>query len=199
MNTENKLPPKNFSEFKIKVYEPFAEFLMAEKEEYEFSISLLDVVRFAGHACPSMIGAFLISQKAVAELFPETNTCIRGQIAIEIPTAIDQGATGPISNVFSMIFGAWEKSGFGGLQGKFKRRGLLSFNSVNIPNGTFRFHDLKTGTYVEITYDPSKAEAIETSESSPFQKIWRLKIHTILQNPNQFISIQKYNFSTKDQ
>lgn len=197
MNTENKLPPKNFSEFKIKVYEPFAEFLMAEKEEYEFSISLLDVVRFSGHACPSMIGAFLISQKAVAELFPETNTCVRGQIAIEIPTSIDQGATGPISNVFSMIFGAWEKSGFGGLQGKFKRRGLLSYNSVNIPNGTFRFHDLKTGTYVDITYDPSKAEVISTPENNPFPKNWRMKILTILQNPNQFIRFQKYDLSTK--
>lgn len=179
-------------DFKIKIYEPFANFLMAEKEEYEFSISLLDVVRFAGHACPSIIGAFLISQRAIAELFPEANICIRGDIAIEIPTSVDQGATGPISNVFSMIFGAWEKSGFGGLQGKFVRKGLLKYNSTDIPIGTFRFHNLKTGKYIDIIYDPSKVVVNADTENTPFQKIWRAKILAILQNPNQFIHLKKY-------
>lgn len=181
---------KEFSELSIKVYEPFAEFLMAEKEEYEFSISLLDVVRFAGHACPAMVGAFLMSQRAIKELFPDTNTCVRGQVAIEIPTSVEEGATGPISNVFSMIFGAWEKSGFGGLQGKFVRRNLLRYNSPNIPRGVFRFHNLLTGSHVDISYDPSKAEVPGAAEM-PFQKMWRIKIKTIFQNPDQYIQVQE--------
>lgn len=190
--TEDKIiTPERLSEFKIKVYEPFARFLMAESDEYEFSISLLDVVRFAGHACPAMVGAFLISQRAIKELFAETNTCIRGQIAIEIPTAVDQGATGPISNVFSMIFGAWEKSGFGGLQGKFVRRNLLKYDSAHIPPGTFRFHNIQSGKFVDIAYDPSKIEVLADPETTPFQNIWRMKIKTILQNPDQFIKAQK--------
>ncbi len=187
MSSEKIITAKYLSEFKIKVHEPFAEFLMAEEDEYEFSISLLDVVRFAGHACPSMVGAFLMSQRAIKELFPETNTCIRGQIAIEIPTAVDQGATGPISNVFSMIFGAWEKSGFGGLQGKFVRRDLLKYESTHISRGTIRFHNLQSGKFVDITYDPSKVEVLADPQNTPFQKIWRMKIKTILQNPDQFI------------
>lgn len=191
MSNEKIITAENLSEFKIRVHEPFAEFLMAEKDEYEFSISLLDVVRFAGHACPSMIGAFLISQRAIKELFPKTNTCIRGQIAIEIPTAVGQGATGPISNVFSMIFGAWERSGFGGLQGKFVRRNLLKYDSTNVPQGTFRFHNLQSEKFVDITYDPSKVEVSTDPEKTPFQKIWRLKIKTILQKPDQFIKVQK--------
>ncbi|NUN06875.1 MAG: hypothetical protein HUU57_14065 [Bdellovibrio sp.] len=180
---------KELSELCIKIHEPFAEFLLADQEEYKFSISALDVVRFAGHACPSMIGAFLISQRAVQELFPDTNTCVRGQVAIEIPTSVEEGATGPISNVFSMIFGAWEKSGFGGLQGKFVRRNLLKYSSPNIPRGVFRFHNLQTGTYVDLTYDHSKAEVSGAAEM-PFQKFWRLKIETILQNPEKYIQVK---------
>lgn len=188
MNEENLLS-KNFSEFKIKVNEPFAQYLMADKDEYEFSISLLDVVRFAGHACPSMIGAFLISQRAVKELFPESNTCVRGQVAIEIPSSADQGATGPISNVFSMIFGAWEKSGFGGLQGNFVRRNLLKYDATGIPRGTFRFYNLQTGKHVDISYDPSGAEVSADPDKTPFQKIWRMKIETILKNPEKFVQL----------
>lgn len=179
---------KKLTEMSIKIYEPFAAFLLADPEEYEFSISALDVVRFAGHACPSMIGAFLISQRAVKELFPETNICIRGQVGIEIPSGVEEGPTGPISNVFSMIFGAWEKSGFGGLQGKFVRRNLLKYDSANIPRGTFRFHNLQTGSYVDLRYDHSSAEVPKTEEMS-FQTIWRSKIDIVLQNPDQYIQV----------
>lgn len=189
MNDDMILTAEELNSLKIRVHEPFAEFLMADKPEYDFTISLLDVVRFAGHACPSMIGAFLISQRAVKELFPETNTCIRGQVAIELPTPIDQGPSGPISNVFSMIFGAWERSGFGGLQGRFVRRNLLKYDSRAVPKGTYRFHNLQTGKHVDIAYDPSKAEVAADPAATPFQKIWRLKIRTILRNPEQFVHV----------
>jgi hypothetical protein len=177
----------DFVNFTIKIHEPFAEFLMADQGEYNFKISLLDVVRFAGHACPAMVGAFLISHRAIKELFSETNICIRGQVFIEIPNSVSHGATGPISNVFSMIFGAWEKSGFGGLQGQFVRRELLKYDVQGISPGTFRFHNLKTGKTVEISYDPSKAHVPEEAESFPFQKVWRHKIATILESPNDYI------------
>ncbi|GIL16860.1 MAG: hypothetical protein BroJett040_06110 [Oligoflexia bacterium] len=173
----------------IQIHEPFAEFLMADQDEYQFTISLLDVVRFAGHACPSMVGAFLISQRAIRELFPETNICIRGQVAIEIPSSTTQGATGPISNVFSMIFGSWEKSGFGGLQGHFVRRGLLSYESPNVPPGVYRFRNLQTGKHVDISYDPSKATVPAEANQLPFQKMWRYKIAAILKNPDQFVRV----------
>lgn len=195
MKQHTTISSNELAQFKVAVYEPFAEFLMAGQEEYQFSISLLDVVRFAGHACPSMVGAFLISQRAIQELFPETNTCIRGQVAIEIPTSSDQGATGPIANVFSMIFGAWEKVGFGGLQGKFVRRGLLKFSAEGVPQGVFRFHNLLTGAKVDISYHPSKADVKvdmikPDTENLPFQKMWRMKITAILQAPEDYISVR---------
>ncbi len=182
---------KDLEQFKIKIYEPFAEYLMADRDEFEFTISLLDVVRFAGHACPAMVGAFLISQRAINELFPNDQTCIRGQVAIELGTTVEQGATGPISNVFSMIFGSWEKSGFGGLGGKFVRRDLLKYSSSDLPKGTFRFHNLSSGVKVDITYDPSNVELPPSFENLPFQKVWRKKISVILSDPEQVLFVTK--------
>lgn len=188
MNNLKTITSAEFENFKITIHEPFAEFLMADEDEHKFEISLLDVVRFAGHACPSMIGAFLISQRAVKELFPDTHVCVRGQVAIEIPASVSQGATGPISNVFSFIFGAWERSGFGGLQGQFVRRGLLKYEAAGVSPGTFRFCNLKTGKTVDISYDPSKAQVPDEAASLPFQKVWRHKIATILESPNDYVS-----------
>ncbi len=50
-----------------------------------------------------------------------------------------------------MIFGAWEKSGFGGLQGQFVRRGLLKYDSQLVSPGAFRFRNLKTGNIVDVS------------------------------------------------
>ncbi len=190
MNNLKTIAPDELENFKITVHEPFAEFLMADDREYRFEISLLDIVRFAGHACPSMVGAFLLSQRAIKELFPETNVCIRGQVTIEIPSPVSQGATGPISNVFSYIFGAWERSGFGGLQGQFVRRGLLKYEAEGVSPGTFRFHNIKTGKTVDISYDPSKAQVPDEAASLPFQKVWRHKIAAILENPTDYINVR---------
>lgn len=188
MKNLKNISADELKKFSVNIHEPFAEYLMAEKEEYQFKISLLDVVQFSGHACPSMVGAFLISQKAIQELFPETNVCVRGQVAVEMPTPATQGATGPISNVFSMIFGAWEQSGFGGLGGQFVRRGLLKYDSSNVAPGTFRFHNLQTGRAVDISYNPSLAPVPESSEGLPFQKLWRHKIASILEAPNVYVT-----------
>ncbi len=38
--------------FKILLHEPFADFLLASAREINFEITLLEVVKFGGHACP---------------------------------------------------------------------------------------------------------------------------------------------------
>lgn len=187
MNTAKKISLEKMRNYSIEIHEPFAEFLMADPEEYRFAVSLLDVVRFAGHACPSMIGAFLISQRVVKELFPQTNICLRGHVSIEIPSSVTRGATGPISNVFSMIFGAWEKSGFGGLQGQFIRRDLIKYEVPDIPAGSYRFTNLMTNKRIDISYHPSRASMPTEGEQLPFQKIWHHKINEILETPEAFI------------
>lgn len=183
----SNIKPNDYKNHKVSVFEPFSAFLQGSEEESQFQISLLDVVRFAGHACPSIVGAFLISQRAIKELFPVTETCVRGEIAIDIPTGPTQGATGPISNVFSFIFGAWSDTGFGGLQGQFARRGLIRYSVPGIPPGCFRFKNLKTGAQVDITYNPSLA-VVEVRDGEAFQQQWQRKIKAILEKPEAVLS-----------
>lgn len=191
MTYENVITAEFLETFKISVFEPFSDFLMGSEREKSFQISLLDIVRFAGHACPSMVGAFLISQAAIENLYPDTKVGIRGQIEIDIPGSATQGATGPMANVFSYITGAWADSGFGGFQGgDYKRRNLLRFDSAVSPSGAFRFTRRDTGASVDVIYQ-SRSIQIEVDPAMPFQLQWRHKIKAILENSDQVIKVIK--------
>lgn len=189
MTNENIVTAEFLETFNVSLFEPFSDFLMGAEREKNFKISLLDVVRFAGHACPSMVGAFLLSRAAIENLYPETNVGIRGQIEIDLPASPTDGATGPMANVFGYITGAWGESGFGGFQGgAYTRRNLLRFNSPYVQKGTFRFTRRDTGAMVDIVYNPSMVR-IDVDPEMPFQLQWRYKIKAILENPTQAIEV----------
>jgi hypothetical protein len=171
----------------IQIHEPFAEFLMASPEEHSFELSLLDAVRFAGHACPSIVGAFMVSRHAVSRLFEDSNICVRGDVQIEMSTGPMDGPSGPISNIFAFVFGAFEKSGFGGLGGKnFVRRNLLRYNVADVPAKAVRFTRLSTRKSIHVFYSSEKAQVIIDS-SWPFQKQWRVRIDRISKHPEEVI------------
>lgn len=177
----------------IKIHEPFAEFLMANPEEHTFEVSLLDAVRFAGHACPAMVGAFMISKHVVEKLFPETQVCERGDVQVFMGRGATEGATGPISNIFSFVFGAFEKNGFGGLGGEnFVRRNLLQYENLQVPPGAFRFKRVSTGQSLDVFYSPGQAQ-VDIDPSWPFQKQWRARIQEIYTHPDQVIRSQPCN------
>lgn len=189
MTYPNALSADYLDSFKISLHEPFSDFLMGSHDEKNFQVSLLDVVRFAGHACPSMTGAFLITKAAIEHLYPDTKVGIRGHIEIDIPDSPTNGAIGPMANVFSFITGAWGETGFGGFQGgTFTRRNLLRFHSRNAQMGSFRFTRTDTGNAVDITYQPSMVPA-DIDLSMPFQLQWRTKIKAILENPGLAIHV----------
>lgn len=195
--TPEILNSQDLEKHSILIHEPFAAFLMASRDEQDFELTLLDVVRFAGHACPSMIGAFLITQKAVEELYPETGVCIRGDLAVEIPASSTSGPIGPMANVFSFITGAWSDTGFGGLRGDFKRRHLLRFDSNSVPGGAFRFTRLSNGTSIDVFYDPSRA-SVSLDPSEPFQIQWRRRIKAILADPDRCVTTEPVKARASD-
>lgn len=170
----------------ISVYDPFSDYLMGSDDEKKFSITLLDVVRFAGHACPSMVGAFFITKTAIEILYPENQLCVRGDIRIDIPKKPTDGATGPIANVFGFITGAWSETGFGGLSGKFVRKNLIHFGSENAIPNSYRFTRLSNNKSVDIFFDPSRL-ALSLDPDEPFQQQWRRKIEAIMNNPQSVI------------
>jgi hypothetical protein len=135
----------------IKVADPLSGVLGAfENGIYEFNF--LEIVKSAGHSCPTVAGAYLITAQALKALYPN-EMIIRGNIAVEFQEDLEDGVAGVISNVVTQITGATDKSGFKGLNGKFARHSLMKFNS-NISSSA-RFTRLDNGKSVDAFYDPS--------------------------------------------
>lgn len=117
-----------------------------------------DVVKLAGHACPTVAGAYLMLEKGLNALYGD-DTPIRGEIKVFVKGTLGEGVVGVISNVASMITGATTIGGFHGLAGHFDRRDLLFF--VADMTSDMILERVDTGTRVELSYDPSFVVADE--------------------------------------
>jgi hypothetical protein len=135
----------------IKVQDPLSNILGAfENGIYEFNF--LEIVKSAGHSCPTVAGAYLITLQALKALYGD-EMIVRGNISVEFKEDLEDGVAGVISNVVTQITGATDKSGFKGLGGKFARHSLMNFNS-NISSSA-RFTRVDTQKSVDVYYDPS--------------------------------------------
>ena len=110
----------------ITLKDPLAEFLGAF-EEGVIRFNYLDVVKSAGHSCPTIAGAYLMVREGLKALYKD-EIPMRGGIKVFFKEGVEEGTTGVIANVFSLITGATATTGFKGLNGQFDRRNLLFFN-----------------------------------------------------------------------
>ena len=188
MNQENKTLEQIAELRKIRIHEPFAEFLHAEPSMHSFEISLLDCYRMSGHACHVITGAFLAAEAAIDRLFSETKICERGDLAVEFGSNLDERATGPRSNVISFITGAWASTGFPGLKGNFKRKDLLSYGHSELGQGAIRFRRISTGKSVIVEYDTSDFVK-KLDLNLDFPEKWRAEICAILNSPLEVLKI----------
>jgi len=135
----------------IVVRDPLSEVLGAATNgllEYTYT----DVVKLAGHSCPTVAGAFLMIQEGLKSLF-EDEIPVRGEIKVLMKGSLGEGVVGVIANVASMITGATDVGGFHGLVGKFDRRQLL-FYDADI-EGEMAFERVDNGARVALSYNPS--------------------------------------------
>lgn len=134
----------------IVVADPLAEMLGAAEGgliEYRY----VDAVKVAGHSCPTVAGAWLITRAALARLYPG-ETPQRGEIRVELCQAINEGVAGVIASVAGLVTGAANEGGFKGLAGRFARNGLLRFS---VPmRGEIRFTRLDNSRSVELSHRP---------------------------------------------
>ena len=150
----------------IKVQDPLSNILGAfENGIYEFNF--LEIVKSAGHSCPTVAGAYLITLQALKALYGD-EMIVRGNISVEFKEDLEDGVAGVISNVVSQITGATNKSGFKGLGGKFARHSLMNFNA-NISSSA-RFTRVDTQKSVNVYYDPSSV-APDANMGALMQKI----------------------------
>lgn len=122
--------PPFFSEIMpIVVHDRLAEFLGAADGgiiEYRY----VDAVKLAGHSCPTVAGAYLLTARALAVLYPD-ELPERGEIQVDFREAQDSGVAGVIAAVVGLISGAAGAGGFKGIAGHFARRHLLGFEQTD--------------------------------------------------------------------
>ena len=111
----------------------------------------VDAVKLAGHSCPTVAGAWLMTRAALARLYPG-QTPQRGEIRVELRQRADEGVAGVIASVAGLVTGAANEGGFKGLAGRFVRQGLLRFGVAM--NGEIRFTRLDNGRSVELSHRP---------------------------------------------
>lgn len=137
----------------IKLYDPLANFLGAIEEREPFVFSYSDTVKLAGHSCPTVAGAYKITQKALTSLYKDKMP-VRGDIKVTVLASSTDGSNGPMAQVISFITGAAGETGFNGLGGKFVRANKLIFDTKNEEFGAFIFEREDTGEKVKIKYNP---------------------------------------------
>lgn len=176
---------------RLTVRDPLARFLGAADDgviEYAY----VDVVKLAGHSCPTVASAYLMTRAALLALHPGTLP-ERGGIRVELRDDRLEGATGVVANVASYLTGATHDTGFKGIGGRFDRRGLLFFG-VDVP-GQIRFTRVDTGAAVVVSArldrvpsDPRLALLLPrclnghatATEEALFQSIWQGRVRTLV-------------------
>lgn len=136
----------------ITLRDPLAEFLGAAGQGI-MTYGYLDAVKLAGHSCPTVAGAYLMTRRALASLYGEALP-ERGAIKVEFRDGQADGVTGVIANVVGLLTGAAQSGGFKGIGGRFERRNLLHFNADIA--GEIRFTRLDGGASVTVSYHPEK-------------------------------------------
>ena len=134
----------------IVVADPLAEMLGAAEGgviEYRY----VDAVKLAGHSCPTVAGAWLMTRAALARLYAG-EMAQRGEVRVELRQDLDEGVAGVIAGVAGLVTGAANEGGFKGLAGRFARQGRLRFG---VPmRGEIRFTRLDNGRSVEMSHRP---------------------------------------------
>lgn len=132
----------------ITVVDPLADALGAAEGgviEYRY----LDAVKLAGHSCPTVAGAWLMTRAALARLYPDSLPR-RGELQVELRQRHDEGVAGVIASVAQLVTGAAGVGGFKGLAGRFTRCGLLRFGVAMA--GEIRFTRLDNGASVVLAH-----------------------------------------------
>lgn len=195
----------------ITLYDPLAEVLGAA-EDGLIDYSFADAVKLAGHACPTVAGAWLAVACGLEALYGDA-TPVRGDIAVALPEAVDEGVAGVIASVATLLTGAAAAGGFKGLGGQYGRRNLLSFGVREVAG--IRLTRRDTGAAVDcvarlhkVAGDPRLGELLpnvilgtaSAEESHLFRTLWQDRVERILTaDRNEIVEISRINGAGRDE
>lgn len=186
------IAPDFFSKLpSITLRDPLSELLgNAHKGIIEYSYG--DMVKLAGHSCPTVAGAYLMLREGLNALYGHEMP-VRGEIKVLMRGALGEGTVGVVANVVSLITGATDTSGFHGLNGRFDRRNLLIFGADI--EGEMELVRTDIGKRVVLSYNPSHVlpdPAMSTlmmkvlgggaseGEQADFRELWQDRVERIL-------------------
>jgi hypothetical protein len=189
----------------IRIRDPVAEALTVLEPGKPFVISYADVVKEAGHSCPTASGAFRITQLGLAELYPDEYP-VRSDIEVTTGGPKSDATYGVMSRIISYVTGAAGEDGFGGLAGGYgDRKHHLHFGDADAAEPTFTFHRTDTDAAVQVTYHvgdvPSAGPATQyleklidgsatTEERTAFSEDWHGRVRTVLTDDDLFTVTQ---------
>lgn len=143
---------------RITLRDPLAAFLGAADDgmlEYGY----IDAVRLAGHSCPTVAGSYLMARTALRALYPD-RIAERGNILVHMHHAADEGVTGVIAQVLTLITGAAGDNGFHGIGGRFVRQTLLTFSDRPGATSAVQFRRRDNGIAVSVQLDLTTLPAV---------------------------------------
>lgn len=176
----------------IRVRDPLAEFLGAAADgiiDYRYE----DAVRLAGHSCPTVAAAYLMTRRALQALYPDALP-VRGEIRVDLREPRDAGVTGVIASIATLVTGATADTGFRGLAGRFNRRDKLFFDQA-LGRGDLRFTRLDTGAAVDVASDLSRVagdprmgelmplclmQQASAAQQQEFRALWQGRVRALL-------------------
>ena len=190
--------PKFFDEIEHVILKDELSDFLGSTEDGIIDISYLEIVKMSGHSCGVTSGSYLIALLGLKKLFG-SELPKRGEIKVELRGTLADN-TAVMAQVLMNITGATTDTGFMGIQGKYNRRGLLSYGA-NIQSDV-RFTRTDTGESVEVSYTLGKVvipgeilmsaigpEATEESRRT-FPVRWQEMVKTIFDNADKVIEVK---------
>jgi len=177
----------------LRVCDPLAAFLGAAQDgilEYHYA----DAVRLAGHSCPTVAGAYLLTRRGLLALYGDTLP-ERGGIAVQMRDSRDSGTTGVIAAIATLLTGAAAETGFGGIgpAARFTRRNLLDYDAPI--RGLMALRRLDNGASVELELNAAVVPFLAEMQSlmpkavsgqatpdelARFGELWQARVRTML-------------------
>jgi hypothetical protein len=175
----------------IRLFDPLAQVLGAF-DDGVIEISYPEVVKAAGHSCPTVASAYLMTLKALESLWPE-GLPVRGGIEVELSEDLAEGTAGVVGSVITQITGAAGPGGFKGIAGNFGRNNLMQFG-CSVGHAA-KFTRMDTGLSVAVDCNPNIvppspqtmpllqkiiAQKADSQEKNEFAHLWQDRVKRIL-------------------
>ncbi len=153
-----------------------------------------DVVRMAGHSCPTVAAAWLMLHQGLAWVYDD-QLPLRGGIEVYLRDARDHGVTGVIASVATLVTGAAADIGFPGIgaEALHSRQGLLRFEAAIDGLMALRRRDTGAGVLLDldtgsVPHDPAVSGLMplvlegraSAAEAERFATLWQERVRRML-------------------